>query len=47
MSGQRARKGPRTILGLVAATGLVAALAVPVIGASVTPEFVDQTSNIE
>jgi hypothetical protein len=31
----------------VAALGLVAALAVPVIGASVTPEFIDVTSNLE
>ena len=47
MSELRARKGPRTILGLVAALGLIAALAMPVIGASVTPEFKDQSSNLE
>jgi hypothetical protein len=43
----RARKGPRTLLGLVAATGLLAALAMPVIGASVTPEFSSVTANQE
>jgi hypothetical protein len=47
VSVHRARKGSRTILGLVAGVGLVVALAMPVIGASVTPEFVDQTSNLE
>jgi hypothetical protein len=47
VSGLTARKGPRTILGLLAGLGLVAALAVPVLGASVTPEFVDVTSNLE
>jgi hypothetical protein len=47
VSALRARKGPRTILGLLAALGLVAALAMPVIGASVTPEFVDETANLE
>ena len=47
MSELRARKGPRTLLGLLAALGLVAALAMPVVGASVTPEFVDETANLE
>jgi hypothetical protein len=47
VNGLRSRKGPRTVLGLLAGLGLVAALAVPVIGASVTPEFVDVTSNLE
>ena len=41
MSGQTARKGPRTLIGLVAALGMVAVLALPAFAASVDPEFVD------
>lgn len=41
MSGQTARKGPRTLIGLVAALGMVAVLALPAFAASVEPEFID------
>ena len=37
MSLLRARKGPRTLLGLLAAMGLVAALAMPALASHVTP----------
>ena len=47
MSTLRARKGPRTAIGLLAALGMAVALTMPVIGASVTPEFVDVTANLE
>ena len=47
MSGLTARSGPRTLIGLLAALGLVGALAVPVLSASVTPEFYDITANKE
>jgi len=43
----KARTAPRTIVGLLAALGLVAAMTMPAFGASVTPEFVDVTSNLE
>ena len=41
MSLLRARKGPRTLLGLLAAMGLVAALAMPAMASHVEPEFVN------
>lgn len=46
MSGTRAR-GPRAGVGILAAIGLIAALAMPVLGASVDPEFIDQSANLE
>ncbi len=49
MSDLRDRKGPRTILGLLAALGLVAALAMPVLagveGPLVDPIFHEETAN--
>jgi hypothetical protein len=41
----RARKGPRTILGLLAALGLVAALAMPALATHVTPELIAGNDN--
>ena len=42
-----ARSGTRSLVGLLAALGLVGALAMPVLATDVTPEFVDETSNLE
>jgi hypothetical protein len=47
MNSKKARSGSRTIIGLLAALGLVAMLAMPTFAASVTPEFVNQTANLE
>lgn len=47
MSGTRARSGPRTLLAMAGALGLLAALALPAVGASVIPDFVDETANLE
>jgi hypothetical protein len=46
VSGTRAR-GSRTVVGFSAAIGLIAALAMPALGASVDPELIDQTANLE
>ena len=45
MSELRARKGPRTILGLLAALGLVAALTMPALANHVTPEPIAGNDN--
>jgi hypothetical protein len=45
VSELRARKGPRTLLGLLAALGLVAALTMPAMANHVTPEVIAGNEN--